>query len=391
MASKLIEETLKELWYDRENGFDSAASLLKRARAVRRDVRRADVKEFLDREELGRRQTKRPRKRNSYVPFGPRDQFQVDLADMAALRGTMLNSTKRALERLGPYRDAIADYIGDRRVIIGRVGHFVKTLEGFEEARKASRLGTLRRALEILGFNVESGRRGGTSYVTKRETDVDRGSAPPFAFVCIDVFSKYCHVVPIASKKPAETTRALDECVEKMGLPIVIASDEGGEFRSTFAKRVAYYGATQQMMRPHAYFVERVILTLKSWLIVRIRALGGTWAEHLPAVLKRYNTVVHSATGMPPIEAIKDENRDEVRAELERNRNTNVVRFPPLAVGDRVRLLQKPSKSAKFAAIAWSRTLYTITEVENQEGSDVYKLSDAPDDRWYLRFELLKP
>jgi hypothetical protein len=391
MASKLIEETLKELWYDREEGFDSAASLLKRARAVRRDVRREDVKRFLDAEELGQRQTKRPRKRNSYVPFGPRDQFQVDLADMSGLRGTMLNSTKRALERLGPYRDALAEFIGDRRVIIGRVGHFAKTLEGFEEARKASRLGTLRRALEILGFNVESGRRGGTSYVTRREGGAERGSAPPFAFVCIDVFSKYAHVVPIESKKPAVTARALDECIERMGLPIVIASDEGGEFRSSFAQRVVYYGAKQQMMRPHAYFVERVILTLKSWLIVRIRALGGTWTEHLPAVLKRYNTVVHSATGMPPIEAIKDENRDEVRAELQRNRDTNVVRYPPLAVGDRVRLLQKPSKSAKFAAIAWSRTLYEITEVDNQEGSDVYRLSDAPDDRWYLRFELLKP
>jgi hypothetical protein len=176
-----------------------------------------------------------------------------------------------------------------------------------------------------------------------------------------------------------------------MGIPLTVVSDAGGEFRTAFAKVLQYYGIRQQFVRTHACMAERVILTLKSWLLLRIRALGGTWIDHLPAVMRRYQSVVHSATGMSPEEAAKESNRTEVQETLEERRDTDVVRVPPLKVGDKVRLLQKPSKSAKFASIAWSRTLYEVVETSNDNGSDLYKLRDAPEDRWYLRFELLRP
>jgi hypothetical protein len=276
--------------------------------------------------------------------------------------------------------------VGDGKRTIASVSRFLRAMDGWREALKSARLSTTRRGLEILGFAVESGPRGGNSLVYARERS--EGTAAPYAFVCIDVFSKYAHAVPMWSKKPAETAAALDACVDKMGVPSNVLSDEGGEFKSVFSDRVRYYAANQLMVRTHAYFVERVILTLKNWLLLRIRALGGTWEEHLPAVLRRYNRVVHSATGMTPLKAAKDENRDEVYDALKK---PVVVHRPRLEVGDRVRLLKKPSKSARFAHVAWSRQTYEVLERTNHDGSDFYKLKDAPEDGWYLRFELLRP
>jgi hypothetical protein len=384
-------DLLKELWFDAEEGFDSQASLLKRARKVKPEITQAEVKAFLDSQELGRRQTRRPLKKNSYVPFGPREQFQVDLADMSGLKGTLLNSTRRALKTLEPFRQRILDFVGDQRLSIVRVTRFVRSLEGWNEAFRSTRLSTLRRALEMLGLDVETSARGGTSWVTVREGGYEPGTAPIFALVAIDSFSKFVHVVPLESKKPAATAKAMEEVIEVMGIPLTVVSDAGGEFRTAFAKVLQYYGIRQQFVRTHAYMAERVILTLKSWLLLRIRALGGTWIDHLPAVMRRYQSVVHSATGMSPEEAAKESNRTEVQETLEERRDTDVVRVPPLKVGDKVRLLQKPSKSAKFASIAWSRTLYEVVETSNDNGSDLYKLRDAPEDRFYLRFELLRP
>ena len=39
-----------------------------------------------------------------------------------------------------------------------------------------------------------------------------------YAFVAVDIFTKICHAVPIKDKKPAESIRAFNEVLDKIGV-----------------------------------------------------------------------------------------------------------------------------------------------------------------------------
>jgi hypothetical protein len=81
-----MTETLKRLYYDETGGgLDTVRSLYRRAVAEDSSVTLAKVRAFLQDEANSQRQTKRPRQRNSYVAIGARQEFQIDIAEMAAL------------------------------------------------------------------------------------------------------------------------------------------------------------------------------------------------------------------------------------------------------------------------------------------------------------------
>jgi hypothetical protein len=73
------EAIIKRVYYDVKTGFGSIAKTLKKAQEIALSITREEVTTFLAKQE--HRQAKRRRKDNSYVAFGPREQFQVDLAD----------------------------------------------------------------------------------------------------------------------------------------------------------------------------------------------------------------------------------------------------------------------------------------------------------------------
>ena len=72
--------------------------------------------------------------------------------------------------------------------------------------------------------------RGFNSYVAKeplqeiqvdiadftRSAEVNDGYR--YAFVAVDIFTKICHAVPIKDKKPAESIRAFNEVLDKIGV-----------------------------------------------------------------------------------------------------------------------------------------------------------------------------
>jgi len=80
-ASK-AETVIGGVYYDVATGFGSIAKTLEQARKLDPTITRDDVRAFLAKQE--HRQGKRRRKDNSWVPFGPREEFQVDLADFGA-------------------------------------------------------------------------------------------------------------------------------------------------------------------------------------------------------------------------------------------------------------------------------------------------------------------
>jgi hypothetical protein len=116
------EATIKKVYYDVETGFGSIAKTLKKAQAVLFSITIDEVRTFLAKQE--HRQAKKRRKDNSYVAFGPREQFQVDLADFGLT---------------GPYRYALLaiDIFTKKLVVIPVKGKTsAETAVAFEEVLK---------------------------------------------------------------------------------------------------------------------------------------------------------------------------------------------------------------------------------------------------------------
>jgi transposase InsO family protein len=166
------EEVIRKVFYDKEDGFGSVQKTYKAAKELDKSITLKDVREFLAKQEI--RQGRKRTRYNSFVPFAPREQFQVDLADFG--------------KGVEPYR---------------------------------------------------------------------------YGFVAIDSFSKQLAVVPLKDKTPAETARALDVVVERLGTPNTVYTDDGGEFGGAFQARLKHYLIDHSTTRTSARFVERAIRMLR--------------------------------------------------------------------------------------------------------------------------------
>jgi len=116
------EAIIERVYYDVKSGFGSIAKTLKKARGSNSFITRDEVTAFLAKQE--HRQAKKRRKDHSYVPFGPREEFQVDLADFGLT---------------GPYRYALVtiDIFTKKLVVIPIKGKTsAETAVAFEEVLK---------------------------------------------------------------------------------------------------------------------------------------------------------------------------------------------------------------------------------------------------------------
>jgi hypothetical protein len=92
---------------------------------------------------------------------------------------------------------------------------------------------------------------------------------------------------------------------------------------------------------------------------------------------------------MIPEDAAKPENRAKVHKALKDSRP--VKKNDPLIVGDKVRILQKPSRARRFDFIDWSLRVHTVKAVEIFDGTRLYTVTDPPANRSsFLRHELLR-
>ena len=133
--------------------------------------------------------------------------------------------------------------------------------------------------------------------------------------ICIDIFTKYCVIVPISSKNEGDLAAGFLECIHKMGhKPEVIYTDgetgirNSGLFHKYFEENHIAYIPT----KTHPYFAERAIRTFREMLDKRIenaKDKNVQWTDYIFPILLTYNNkLVHSATGFTPNEARKPEN-----------------------------------------------------------------------------------
>jgi hypothetical protein len=79
MSADSHQEIIRKVYYNVSTGFGSIAKTLAEAKKVNSLITADEVKLFLSKQE--HKQTKKRRTDNSWIPFGPREEFQIDLAD----------------------------------------------------------------------------------------------------------------------------------------------------------------------------------------------------------------------------------------------------------------------------------------------------------------------
>ena len=177
----------------------------------------------------------------------------------------------------------------------------------------------------------------------------------------IDVFSRKAAVMPIMSKQPADITAGIMEGLNKLGKPQLIYSDDEGSLNNQDLvdcfkdQKIENYKT-----RGHPHFVERVIRTFKDMLFKRVDAnekkgnANIQWVDYIPKIILTYNgKMVHSAHDMTPSDAHKKGNHFDVKMKLEMNRMKS-RKYPPVRVGDEVKIYRKKGISEKERTSNWS-------------------------------------
>jgi hypothetical protein len=210
------------------------------------------------------------------------------------------------------------------------------------------------------------------------------------ALVMIDIFTKYATAVPFKTKQPDELLKCIKEGMHKMGgKPGTFYTDNEGSFLSKDIQKYFTENDIRHLTtNSHAGVVERFIRTLKNMINDRVKYYKKPWYEFLfPSLLTYNNKSVHSTTKHTPNEARKNKNEFNVKLNLLLHKKHDRL-YPPLNVGDNVKIYKKKHTFDKESKSVWTANVYEIENIEDSLGQNVYKIKGMP--KVYLRHELLK-
>jgi hypothetical protein len=223
-----------------------------------------------------------------------------------------------------------------------------------------------------------------------QDLEKESGQKQPSALLMVDIFSKYCVVVPTKTKQPDDVLEAIKECIkDHQAKPESIYSDEEGAFVSN---KVQSYFRSEEIRhiitRGHAAVAERTGRTIKDLLYRRVDGQDNPiWTDHIKAVLNTYNKkMVHSATGFTPYEGRLAKHRMEIKTRLELNAKRK-RKYPNIAIGDKVRLYKKKGPLDKERVGVWSKDLHEVLDITESEGQKFYKIKNR--DHLFVRADIL--
>ena len=211
----------------------------------------------------------------------------------------------------------------------------------------------------------------------------------------IDIFTKAATLIPIINNKWPTLFEALKEGIKKLGgKPKTIYSDDEGAWHNDEIKAyLAQNNIKWITTLSHANVVERFVRTVKGMIYKRIEAAeqneGQTirWVDVLFPVLLTYNRrMVHSSTKFTPNDAAKPENKFEVKLNLELQAK-HLRKYPPVKVGDTVRLYKKRKDFAKERVSMWEPDDHKVEEISYYMEQPFYKVNGKR--HLYSRSEIL--
>ena len=196
------------------------------------------------------------------------------------------------------------------------------------------------------------------------DVGVDVKSQPKFGFVCIDIFSKKCHIVPMESNDIDTFFNAMLEWFKVLGYPLSIYSDDEGALNS---KKIQNYlkgeGIELIITKTHASQAERMIRTIKRLISDRLRHHKGSWVEMMKVSLKKCNSSqIHSSTQTTPNKAHDLDNVLDVRAN-QILKEKHIRRYPSVTEGDYVKVYSKGKgnyTSRKESFNHWGERKYKV-------------------------------
>ena len=225
------------------------------------------------------------------------------------------------------------------------------------------------------------------------DVGVDVKNQPKFGFVCIDIFSQKCHIVPMENNDIDTFSNAMLECFKVLGYPLSIYSDDEGALNS---KKIQNYlkgeGIELIITKTHASQAERMIRTIKKMISDRLRHNpSSTWVEMMKASLKKYNSSqIHSSTQTTPNKAHDLDNVLDVRANQILKEKHN-KKYPNVTEGDYVKVYSKGKGnfvSKKESFNHWSERKYKVILVgKDLLNNKYYKLDGLS--KKYNRHEIL--
>ena len=96
-----------------------------------------------------------------------------------------------------------------------------------------------------------------------------------YMLVAIDTFSKKLTAIPMANKDAASASRAWDQVVKDLGIPLTVYSDDGSEFKREFKQKLDYFDIDKVVV------AERAIRTFKEASSAGFRK---AWAEGINGI-----------------------------------------------------------------------------------------------------------
>ena len=184
--------------------------------------------------------------------------------------------------------------------------------------------------------------------------------------------------------------KGLKEAFKVMGEPVEIFSDDDGAFKAEVKKYLDDLGIIQKTTLTHANLVERFIRTMKKGIGDRMHFTKGRWTDMLKPTLKKYNSAIHSSTGMKPSEAHDDDNKTNIKANLTLKQK-HMRTYPKLSVSDTVKIYQKGKgnyTSRKETNSKWTERRYKIERIEKDMTLQSYYVLEGLK-KHYFRHELL--
>ena len=194
-----------------------------------------------------------------------------------------------------------------------------------------------------------------------------------YLLAVIDIFSKYCWLIPLKDKTGKSVASASKTIFEERK-PEKMWVDKGKEFYNNDVKDLIELYSTENEEKSSV--VERWIRTMKEkmWKYFSAKSTN-LYIDQLPDLVKQYDNTRHSSIKMTPVKASKKENELKVWRNLYPEHLEIRDINPKFSVGDKVRISKKKKTFEKGYTTRWSEEIFTIVEVKLTSPL-TYKIAD---------------
>jgi hypothetical protein len=126
-----------------------------------------------------------------------------------------------------------------------------------------------------------------------------------FCLICVDVFTGFIMLAPLADKSESSIARALWSICCTIGIPKILQSDNGSEFSNKVLNSLCRLtGIPRRFIAPYNPRadgkVERSVKTVKQTLSRLLHGTSALWPLYIPFVQLMYNNKVSELTGSTP-------------------------------------------------------------------------------------------